>query len=276
MNKQSKSKIFLIQRLTLENNDLSSIATKVGSFFDKNFKTPKFILDKEKTQQLSRRQLLKSAAGVAAVSALPSFHLAANDIKDLESLTKTDPWLTLNATLNHLLPPATGSKNTALDISAQSINALAYLYQVMTVQPTPQDEKDFILKGVGWLNDYANSEKEKHFTELTTDEKEQLLRGISNSRAGGNWLNTLLGYIFQAMLAPPSYGGNTNGIGWQWLEHQAGFPLPEKGQRYFELPPRAKTKKSTTNSVKDQNNASLQVIPSKTVSTTTPKRSRKA
>jgi len=110
----------------------------------------------------------------------------------------------------------------------------------MTVQPTEQDEKDFIIKGVGWLNGYANSEKSANFASLTFADKEQLLRGISRSTAGQNWLNTLLGYIFQAMLAPPSYGGNPNGIGYQWLEHQAGFPLPKEGQRYFELPSRAR------------------------------------
>lgn len=221
---------------------LSILPSKLGSFFDKNFKTPNFILAKEKhQQQLSRRGLLKSAAGIAAISALPSFHLAANDVEDLAKLSKTDPWLTLHATLNHLLPKSAGSSEgtDSKDINAQSINALAYLYQIMTVQPTAQDEKDFILKGVGWLNSYAMSEKGKKFTELDVNNKERLLRGISQSRAGGNWLNTLIEYIFQAMLAPPSYGGNTNGVGWQWLEHQAGFPLPEKGQRYFELPPRA-------------------------------------
>jgi gluconate 2-dehydrogenase gamma chain len=227
---------------------LSTITSKLGSFFDSNFKTPNFIHVKEKhQQQLSRRGLLKSAAGIAAVGALPSFHLAANDIDNLAKLTKTDPWLTLNATLNHLLPKSStnSEEDTVNDISAQSINALAYLHQIMTVQPTAQDEKEFILKGVGWLNSYAKSEKNKQFVELNADDKEQLLRGISKSRAGGNWLNTLIGYIFQAMLAPPSYGGNTNGAGWKWLEHQAGFPLPEKGQRYFELPPRAKAR--TTN-----------------------------
>lgn len=199
------------------------------SFFDKNYQTPEFI----KKQQLSRRTLLKSAAGMVAVTALPSFYLHAEQQKSLIELMKTDPWQTLDATLNQLLPHSdTGP-------SAQDINATAYLHQVMTVQPTEQDEKDFILKGVGWLNGYANSEKNKAFIALAFDEKELLLKGVSQSRAGRNWLNTLLGYIFQAMLAPPSYGGNPNGIGWHWLEHKAGFPLPKKGQRYFELPPRA-------------------------------------
>lgn len=62
------------------------------------------------------------------------------------------------------------------------------------------------------------------------------MRGISASRAGNNWLNTLINYLYEAMLSPPSYGGNPNGIGWTWLEHQAGFPLPPAGKRYFELP----------------------------------------
>jgi len=245
---------------------LSTFSNKLGSFFDKNFKTPHFILKKEKQQQLSRRGLLKSAAGIAAITALPSFHIVAKEVEELAKLSKIDPWLTLNATLNHLLPKSeNNSEGTATkmadakDISAQGIDALAYLYQIMTVQPTAQDEKDFILKGVGWLNGYANSEKGKNFVELNVNDKELLLRGISNSRAGGNWLNTLIGYIYQAMLAPPSYGGNTNGSGWQWLEHQAGFPLPEKGQRYFELPPRAKASTNETIAINtiEVNHASL-------------------
>lgn len=207
----------------------------IKSFFDKNYQTPDFINKK----QQSRRHLLKSAAGMGAVSALATFHISAKQQESLVLLTKKDPWLTLDATLNHLLPESTTGP------SAIDINATAYLYQVMTVQPTEQEEKDFILKGVGWLNGYAKSEKSQIFSALSFNDKEQLLQGISQSRAGRNWLNTLLGYIFQAMLAPPAYGGNPKEVGWQWLEHKAGFPLPAKGQRYFELPPRANIIKLT-------------------------------
>jgi len=209
---------------------------KGSSFFDDNFQIPKFI--KEKQAQQTRRHFLKSAAGVGALSSLSALSLNAKtqtSINDLlKTLIKTDPWLTLDATLEQLLP------SSATGPSASEIRATAYLYQVMTVQPTEQDEKEFILKGVGWLNGYANSEKSANFVQLSFSDKEQLLRGISQSTAGRNWLNTLLGYIFQAMLAPESYGGNPDGIGYQWLEHQAGFPLPEEGQRYFELPTRAR------------------------------------
>lgn len=211
---------------------------KCRSFFDKNYQTPEFIKTKQQQAQQGRRRFLKSAAGMGALASLPAFSVSAkaqlsqNEL--LNTLIKTDPWLTLDATLNQLLP------SSATGPSASEIRATAYLHQVMTVQPTEQEEKDFILKGVGWLNGYANSEKSANFAQLSFTDKEQLLRGISRSTAGQNWLNTLLGYIFQAMLSPASYGGNPNGIGWAWLEHQAGFPLPEKGQRYFELPTRAR------------------------------------
>ena len=219
-----------------------SNADSCSSFFDRNYQTPEFIKNKQQQAQKNRRRFLKATAGMGVLASLPTLAAATkapasddDSFKALvKSLIKTDPWLTLDATLNHLLP------SSATGPSAIDIRATAYLVQVMTVQPTEQDEKDFILKGVGWLNGYANSEKSADFSHLNLADKEQLLRGISKSIAGQNWLNTLLGYIFQAMLAPASYGGNPNGIGWQWLEHQAGFPLPEKGQRYFELPSRAR------------------------------------
>jgi len=222
------------------NNDKPSLDTSFfdGSFFDESYQTPEFIINKKKKTQHPRRHFLKAAAGMGALASLPTFAISATGQSSLNNLltklVKTDPWLTLDATLNQLLPSSeTGP-------SAIDIKATAYLYQVMTVQPTEPEEKEFILKGVGWLNGYANSQKSADFAELNFADKEQLLRGISQSRAGQNWLNTLLGYIFQAMLSPPSYGGNPDGTGWQWLEHQAGFPLPEKGQRYFELPTRAR------------------------------------
>ena len=106
----------------------------------------------------------------------------------------------------------------------------------MQLQPTEQDEIDFIYNGVGWLNDYSESQTQQKFVSLSVKQKETMLRAISKSRAGENWLNNLIGYIFEAMLSPPVYGGNPDGIGWKWLDHQAGFPLPKEGDRYYELP----------------------------------------
>ncbi len=222
------------------------------SFFDNDYQTPAWFTQK-KQQQNSRRHFMKSAAGVGGclgvVTSLPLVSRASSSQTSLNDVIQQDPWLTLEATLNQLLP------ESATGPSAVDIKAMTYLYQVMTVQPTEQDEKDFIIRGVGWLNAYAKSEKSSHFANLSFNDKEQLLKGISQSTAGQNWLNTLLSYIFQAMLAPPSYGCNPSGIGWQWLAHQPGFPLPKEGQRYFELPRRARI--HFISQIKQSNQASI-------------------
>lgn len=251
------------------------------SFFDKTYQTPLWFKEKGMKEKLSRRVFLKSAAGAIGLSsgiALPAFSLTSKDKNIFLELAKADPWLTLDATLMHLLPesPSSALSHSSIGPSAKDINALAYLHQVMTVQPTSSDEKEFILKGVGWLNGFAKSEHGKSFVQLSFNEKESTLRGISNSSAGENWLTTLLTYLFEAMLAPPAYGGNPNGIGWQWLEHQAGFPLPKVGQRYFELPPRGRAKNEITiqEISTTKSNSSLASIP--TVKTPSVKRTSKA
>ena len=198
---------------------------QVNSFFDDNYQIPKWLKKK-----VSRRNALKSAAGATMVAAMPMRSWSAALSNSLNSALKTDPWLTLDSVLAHLLPESpTGP-------SATEIQATQYLYNIVFQQPTEQAEIEFIYKGVGWLNGFSNSQLKKNFISLTFEEKETILRAISKSTAGENWLSNLVGYIFEAMLSPPSYGGNPNGIGWQWLEHQAGFPLPQAGQRYYELP----------------------------------------
>ena len=72
-------------------------------------------------------------------------------------MLKTDPWLTLNAVLEHLLPASpTGP-------SAKEIQASQYLYNVVFQQPTDDSEIEFIYKGVGWLNGFSNSQLQKNF-----------------------------------------------------------------------------------------------------------------
>lgn len=195
------------------------------SFFDESYQTPQWF-----KQKMTRRNLLKSAAGATAVASLPRYAFA--NTADLALIIKKDPWLTLDAVLNHLLPTSESGPG------AIEIQATNYLYQTVMLQPIEESEKEFINKGVGWLNGYSQSQLKKNFVLLNGVEKENMLRAISGSSAGQNWLNTLLNYIFEAMLSPPIYGGNPNGIGWSWLKHQGGFPLPQKGKRYYEIPSR--------------------------------------
>lgn len=193
----------------------------MNSFFDHNYQTPACL-----TRRLSRRTFLKSAALASAATTLARPASATTHSVDLH----IEPWQSINAVLEHLLPSSpTGP-------GAFEFNAIQYLYNVVNSQPTEPEETEFIKKGVGWLNGYTQGKLQQNFSQLSTADKETSLRAISQSRAGENWISTLLTYIFEAMLAPPAYGGNPDGIGWQWLKHQAGFPLPPVGKRYYELP----------------------------------------
>lgn len=198
---------------------------KVNSFFDKSFQTPCWL-----QRKVSRRNALKAAAGATMVAAMPVPVWSASLQSKYQKALATNPWQTLDSVLDHMLPPSpTGP-------SAKEIQATQYLYNVVFSQPTEQAEIEFIYKGVGWLNSFTQSQLKRDFSSLSFDEKETMLRAISKSQAGENWLSNLVSYIFEAMLTPPSYGGNPDGIGWKWLEHQPGFPLPPVGKRYYELP----------------------------------------
>jgi len=219
MSQMQKAKV--IRQKKVVNKPLS----KIQSFFDEGFQTPQWLKKK-----VSRRSVLKSAAGAIMIAAIPMRSWSAESNDKFISALQTNPWLTLDSVLKHLLPESpTGP-------CAEDIKATQYLYNVVFEQPTDDTEIEFIYKGVGWLNGFSQSQLQKSFVSLTFAEREKILKAISKSSAGENWLSNLVGYIFEAMLTPPSYGGNPDGIGWQWLEHQAGFPLPPAGKRYYELP----------------------------------------
>ncbi|WP_126456969.1 gluconate 2-dehydrogenase subunit 3 family protein [Sulfuriflexus mobilis] len=182
-----------------------------------------------KQQRLNaRRRFLAACAGTAAlpfVSAAPVDAIAG----ETPAWRVKEPWLTLAAVQEHLFP------SNAEAPGARQINATQYLKNVIDHHDIEQSEKDFIQSGVKWLNGLAKEQFSLRFVELNTAAKESVLRKVAQSRAGENWLSTLLTYLIEALLTAPAYGGNTNGIGWRWLEHQPGFPQPPASKVYYRL-----------------------------------------
>jgi gluconate 2-dehydrogenase gamma chain len=138
-------------------------------------------------------------------------------------------WSTLSAVQEILFPA--GNEQ----IGASDIGAIQYLYQTLTSPSADTDEKDFIFKGVGWLNALTKTQTNKLFIELDAQQQEQTLEQIVSSRAGRRWLSRLLTFLLESLLADPVYGGNLNGIGWQWLEHQPGYPTPPPNKTWYRL-----------------------------------------
>lgn len=170
-----------------------------------------------------RRFLIRSAGGsVALLFGLPALIGAQGDAYD--------PWPTLDSVTRHLLPSEAESPG------ASEIHALDYLRSVVAEPRLDPQEREFVLQGNQWLDDLAQQQYGRSFSQLDDVLKEQLLRQVARTPAGENWLSTLLSYLLEALLTAPAYGGNPDGIGWRWLEYVPGFPLPAAGTRYWELP----------------------------------------
>jgi len=148
---------------------------------------------------------------------------------DLVYKNLSDPWLSIAEVQEHLFPADDTSPG------AKDIFALRFIRNMLEAPDSDTEEKEFIIKGVGWLNDLSIKNNKRKFIELNTDEKETVLRQIEGSRAGSRWLSLMMTYLIEALLSDPVYGGNKDQKGWQWLEHIPGFPTPTTEQVYFKL-----------------------------------------
>ncbi len=119
--------------------------------------------------------------------------------------------------------PSTSNVPTTNDI-----NAYAYLVTILHHSRVSDSHKAFIRNGVQWLNEESIKMYKKTYMQLLSQERQNVLKNIAKYRWGENWIDTILTYIFEAMLGDPIYGGNKNQAGWKWLHHKGGNPRPTK------------------------------------------------
>lgn len=110
----------------------------------------------------------------------------------------------------------------------KDVNAVEYLSTVLRSTHISDANKEFIRNGVQWINEEAVSIYKKSYVHLSSDERQSVLKSISTQRWGESWIETILTYIFEAMLSDPIYGVNKNEAGWKWLKHSCGEPRPTK------------------------------------------------
>jgi len=183
---------------------------------------------------ISRRRFLARLAALGALAA--AYPVAALQQRRAErggavnpDWTRKEPWLTLAAVQEQMFPAGEGIPG------AGDIQAIVYLRNTLGNPAADGEDREFIVNGVGWLNDLAREREKTLFIHLDEAQRETLLRKIEQSNAGRNWLSLLLTYLLEALLADPVYGGNPGGIGWQWLEHQPGFPHPPTDKTWYRL-----------------------------------------
>lgn len=172
--------------------------------------------------------MLKATAMVSSLPLLGTLQ-ACDRISEQQLMLQQQPWQTFAAVQQQLFPDDGNGP------PASEINATLYLKFVLEAADTDVDDKTFVLNGIKWLNGLSDKQFGKAFVALNAADQHTVLNKIATSSAGERWLSHLLLYIMEALLTDPVYGGNPNGVGWQWLEHQAGFPRPAKDKRYTEL-----------------------------------------
>ncbi len=138
-------------------------------------------------------------------------------------------WQTLAQVQEVLLPAAKDAPGAA------DLGATNYLYLAIENTQADAEDRDFIFRGVGWLDGLTQERHKKTFLQLTATQQQQTIAVIVKSRAGRNWVSKLLNYTLEALLMDPVYGGNRNAAGWKWLQHQPGFPAPPADKTWHRL-----------------------------------------
>jgi len=138
-------------------------------------------------------------------------------------------WRLIEAVQAHLFPSEADAPGAA------EINALGYLRFVLSMPgPEAREAAELIAAGATRLARLCRRQG-RAFQDMDEADREALLRRFEQSPEGSHWLTEILGYIFEALLTDPVYGGNPGGIGWRWLDHRPGFPRPPADKRYFLL-----------------------------------------
>ena len=176
----------------------------------------------------NRRQfLLGSVGGVLTLLFYSSTY--GKEVTQKAKISDEQGWKIVQHLHRHLLPTEKDSPG------ADEINTLGYLQQIYENELLDKKERDFIIGGVVWLENLSLQMNKKSFVDLNETQREAILKKITQSPAGENWLSTVLVYVIEATLTDPVYGGNKNQSGWKWLQHRPGYPTPDKNKRYFLL-----------------------------------------
>ncbi len=186
----------------------------------------------EKSWSVSRRSFVKLALLSGVISQIPfatsciSKNNQGDEIVNIDGVNYTLKLKTIQDVQGILFP------KDEFGPGALQLKSDLYLIWVLNDQRLDPWDNEYIIKGFQKLDKASGEQFEKDFEKLEPSEQENLIARISVMDWGQDWLSKMLTLIFESMYANPNYGSNPDGIGWKWLNHQAGWPQPEKEQIY--------------------------------------------
>ncbi len=179
------------------------------------------------TWQISRRSFIRNTIAVGTISQIS---LLESCTDEFSNKTLNDKQLNLVISVQNILFPRDENGPGAIDFNADK-----YLLWVLNDKRIADDDKQYVINGIGWLNESAQETYSKKYLKLTKKEQVNLIQSISKTNWGESWLSVMLTFIFEAMVSDPIYEFNSNEIGWSWIQHQAGIPRASKELMYDEI-----------------------------------------
>lgn len=131
--------------------------------------------------------------------------------------------------LQNFLLPEEGSGPSAAQMNAHQF----FVWSLQDKQLPPSDKDYFVSKSIQFF-ELCKEQRSKAFHELETIEKENFILKNINEGWFESYVSRMITVIFEATLLDPIYGGNTNELGWEWLEHTPGSPRPNQETKYPE------------------------------------------
>ncbi|XOV69217.1 MAG: gluconate 2-dehydrogenase subunit 3 family protein [Fluviicola sp.] len=115
---------------------------------------------------------------------------------------------------------------------AYEVNADAYVLWVLRDDLLDPDENQYIIEKIEMFDAFAKDKLKYNFYDLNPREQSVIVEDLSKKAWGERFLSRMLTLIFEALLVDPQYGGNPDGIGWKWLDHDPGSPRPDEQHLY--------------------------------------------
>ena len=138
----------------------------------------------------------------------------------------------LNGVLDVLFP------DDGFGPSHKDFNATQYILNVLNDPFYDGETKIFIIDGIQDINSIAKSLFSKDLSSLSYKHKQKVIEhAIEKEGKFERWISLIITLIIEALLSDPIYGGNTNEVGWKWLNHYIGIPRPDKDTSYKQLYP---------------------------------------
>ncbi len=119
--------------------------------------------------------------------------------------------------------------------SVEQINAFPYLLWYLQDELIEPFERKFFVLGADWANQEAQKLFNQPFLELSPNIQYRTVELLAKKKKTKLWVSKLITLIFEALLSDPSYGGNLDKVGWDWLSHNPGTPRSKEGYHYPEI-----------------------------------------